>query len=255
MSSVSKGNDAVIGTKDSLPHDIREIAMLRSEVIAWTALDPALAPNVGPSSCCTVFGIFLIIPCFWPHLLLMWPCLCSMKTKIENTIRSQYWILTETELKIVIKHHDTCCIPGCSEAGDSVQSIPLENITDCGTQALGKGFTNSCVKPLPIIYVDTAGHVKVENGPAHEAMGYGLARQEWFIREILNRRDIVKGGGGGYMQRDHEFSSAVVATPVMERGSTKSPGDRIKDITDLRMSGVLTQEEFENKRQEIINSI
>jgi hypothetical protein len=255
MSFVSKGIDAVIGTKDSLPHDIREIAMLRSEVIAWTALDPALAPNVGPYSCGTFFGIYLTLPCFWPHLLCIWPCLCKMKTKLENTIRSQYWILTETELKVVIKHHDTCCIPGYSEAGDFVQSIPLENITDCGAQAVGKGFTNSCVKPLPIIFVDTAGHVNMENGSAHEAMGYGLARQEWFIREILNRRDIVKAGGCGYVQRDHAFSASVVATPIMERGSAKSPGDRIKDITDLHMSGVLTQEEFEKKRQEIINSI
>ena len=102
-----------------------------------------------------------------------------------------------------------------------------------------------------MLYVDTASFVRKEGGQQHETMGYGLARQDWFIREVLNRRDIVKGN-----HLLNACEGAAVATPVMERsGSATSAADRMKEITELHNSGVLTREEFLEKRKDIIDSI
>ena len=253
MSHILTGTSEILGTKDSLPHDIAEMAILTNEVIAWTALDPQLAPDVKlffcshywPSLCA-----FVVCPLSWPFLVISLPIICDSKARLEHSIRSQYWILTETDLKVVTKSHDKCCIPGCCESGHSVVSIPLECITNCGTKEYGNGSTHCFCKLLPILFIDTAGHSLFTQGVHVE--GYGLANRAWFAREVLKRRDIVKG----IVVPNHAFAEAVVEAPVMERGTTaKSAADRIKDVTDLRTSGILTQEEYDKKRQEIIDSI
>ncbi|KAI2488661.1 hypothetical protein MHU86_25715 [Fragilaria crotonensis] len=252
MSVVPKDSYTAVETEDTLPQDVHEIAALRNDVLAWTSLDPEFAQDVGIYDFDSAFCAFIFLPCFWPHLLIMSPLLCFAKTNFENRIRNQYWILTDTELKIVTKNYDVCCLPGCINSGDSVQTIPLESITECGSNNPRKGFVTSCCKPLSKLYVDTAGFVRKDGSPEHEIIGYGLARQDWFIREVMNRRDIVKG--------NHSLNAccegAVVATPVMERGgSTRSAADRMKDITELHNSGVLTREEFFEKRKDIVDSI
>ena len=141
------------GTSDggslSLPADVRQAARLRSRVIMWSHLDPALSDELGRFLCCRTFGPFLMLPCFWPHLLCVWPCLCGMKAASRNEAVSQYWILTETELKIVTMDHDATCCPGCCRTGDQVKTVPLENITDVGVDARGSGMANSCAGDLP----------------------------------------------------------------------------------------------------------
>jgi hypothetical protein len=201
----------------SLPADIRAIANLRHRVVAWTALDPNLKDEVGGYVCGHTFGMFAILPCFWPHLLLCWPFLCAAKVDSVNTIRGQYWILTETELKVIVTRHDASCIPGCCEVGDVVKTIPLENITDCGVSGRATGLVNQCAGSLPEIYVDTA------SGKAHEATGIALAKHERFVQAVLNQRDVVKGYAAGnpstFVTVTATAPAAAAAYPVMERGA------------------------------------
>jgi hypothetical protein len=173
---------------------------------------------------------------------------------MSNGSKSLYWILTENELKIVSMSFDQCCLPGCFQSGNTVKSIPLENITDCGVGARGNTCGNQCVGDLPNIYVDTASAKE-----GHEAEAVALAGHEWFISEILNRRDIVKQGGGAAVPM-HSYSApapAMATVVAMERGDTtrRSAAERIKEITRLHESGILTNEQYEKKKQEIIDSI
>jgi hypothetical protein len=204
----------------SLPPDIRGIANLRNRVVAWTTLDPNHENEVDGYVCGRTFGVFAMFPCFWPHLLFFWPCLCAAKVNAVNSIRSEYWILTETELKVIVTRHDESCISGCSEVGDVVQTIPLENITDCGVSGRATGLANQCAGSLPEIYVDTAS---VRQGQAHEATGVALAKHERFVQAVLNQRDVVKGGHAAgtstTMVATTAETLAAAAYPVMERGS------------------------------------
>lgn len=116
---------------------------------------------------------------------------------------------------------------------------------------------------MPTIYVDTASSgnvVGAKSGIAHEAVGLGLANYDWFIHEILNQRDIVKNGG--LIARSQALAAPV--TVIMDsRGGgggaggngNRSAADRIKEISELRDQGVLTETEFQKKRQDIIDSI
>ena len=91
-----------LGTDQNLPRHIRDMAGLRHRVVAWTTVNPAY--DIDKYVTTRVFGIF-ILPCFWPHLILMWPCLCAARTATTNAAKSQYWILDEKELKIVYENH------------------------------------------------------------------------------------------------------------------------------------------------------
>jgi hypothetical protein len=246
------------GNKHNLPEHVREMTGLRNEVIAWTSLDPKHEGDIEYYACCQLSGRLLVIPCFWPFMIILSPFLCTECISESNRIKSQYWILTENELKIVSESHDQCpCVPGCFQSGNTVKSIPLENITDCGVQARGNGFGKRCAGDLPIIYVDTAS---AKDG--HEAIAVALARQQWFIREILIRRDYVKQGQGAALLT-HSTSAALApvmatASAVMERGGDtthRSAAERIDEITQLHTSGILTNEQYEKKKQEIIDSI
>jgi hypothetical protein len=247
-----------IGTDRDLPPEIREIAGLRSDVIAWTALDPQYESDLCRSTCCAISFPFLVVPCLWPHGIIFSPCLCAAAYSSQNRMKSQYWILTGTELKVVIKSYEVC-LPGCCRTGSLVKSIPLENITDCAVQSPGTGCGAASTGPLPSMYVDTASSGKgSDGGQRHEAIGYGLAGYSWFISEVLHRRDIVKGRSAPPVDSYNTNGAEVVtAIPVMDRGSSANDSveARIQKITKLHEDGLLTTEEYTKKRQEIIDSI
>jgi hypothetical protein len=232
-------------TKLNLPEHVRQVAGLRGDVITWTQIDPDLENQLGRYACCRTFGPLLVLPCFWPHLLILWPCLWSTATNIENTARSQYWIVTEQELRIVSLDHDACCIPGSVKSGVICKTIPLENITDAGLDAIGKGWLNKCAVDLPTIYVDTAS---VSQG--HEAVGLALANYESFIRQILDSRDAYKAA-----QRSVPSTMSMVRVDNDSYVGGKSPAERIANITELRENGILSQQEYDQKRKEIISSM
>jgi hypothetical protein len=220
MSVVLKDKSDILGTKDNLPHDLAKI-VVRSEVIAWTAFDPELERDVRRFACRALFYLPLIFPC----ALIVLPILLVEKMNLQRRIRNQYWILTETHLKIVTKSYERCCIPGCNPSADSVQSIPLEDIICCEAETVGNVCWNS--NPLPTIFVDTpANGVNADpeyGSPLHAAVGYGLSHQVQFIREVLNRRDIFKGNLLR-SQAAAAAAAALVATPVaaaMERGGNE----------------------------------
>jgi hypothetical protein len=195
-----------IGTKFNLPQDVRETADLRSEVIAWTTLDPELSDDIATYLCINTVGASIALPCFWPLIAMGSPCLCAHFMSAENELRSQYWILTEFELKIVSLSYSVFTLPGVGyESGTAVRTIPLECIVDCCVVDRGRGYLNLFVAALPEIIVETAS---VVNG---RTTGVALVDYERFIREILNQRDIVLCRG----RKEGDVNLA----PTMERGS------------------------------------
>ena len=223
-----------LGTNDNLPSHVREIARLRSQVLAWTALDPRLTPGeIEAFACCSRICLLIVVPCFWPAMLWLLPCIyCNVRT-LKNDILNSYWILTKSDLNVLTTHF--------------VVSIPLESIKTCGTKMNREICCINCfVKPLPSLYVDTITFTWMEDGPLHSAEGFGLANQDLFRSEILKRRDIVKRDcmKNNLSPRKEimtPMSRALIATPAMERGSAKSAADCMEDVTNLRTSGRTSQ--------------
>jgi len=168
---------------------------------------------------------------------------------MENEFRSQYWVLTQDELRVVSLDHDASCCTGCSRTGDKVQSIPLENITDCGKDNRGNGCCNNLAGDLPTIYIDTASSGKASSGTSqnHEAVGYALKNYDWMVTSILSQRDIVKAG--------RLAPVAPVGQVIAVRGDAKTVKERLAELQNLLDSGVISYQEYTKKREDIISSL
>jgi hypothetical protein len=228
-----------VGTRHNLPEEIRAmIGSNASSVIAWTTVDEE-EWDIERATCCMTFGPFLFLPCFWPHLIVCCPFFCFKKWLSSMDIRNTYWILTEHDVKIFCCGFGDAC---CYTSGDSLVSIPLLQITDCGIQTPSQGCCGECVSALstiPTIYIDTPSTPR--EGKHHEAVGHGLAGYEWFLSAILQQRE--------WQRRQ------MVTSRVMERGDSETVERRIQKITNLLESGIMTKEEYNKKRQEIFASI
>jgi hypothetical protein len=230
-----------VGTSRNLPDDIRS-RLGSTTVIAWTTLDDAYESDIYQTTCCMTLGPFFVVPCLWPTLILCFPRLCVAQLDKELIIRTTYWILTDQDVKIFRRSYDFGC-GWCYSTGDSLESIPLSQITDCGIQEPVEGCYGNCVKSVPIIYIDTA-NTRTEAAPniwteakEHEAVGYALAGYDWFVAAILHQRNRGRCAALTTM-RDPE---------TVER--------RIEKINHLWERGIMTKEEYEKKRQEIFASI
>jgi hypothetical protein len=226
-----------VGTSYNLPEEVRaRLGGASSSVIAWTALDEEYEPTLGQTTCCVIFGPLLVLPCFWPLLIPFCPCLCMAKVAAEIIVRNTFWILTDQDVKILVRSANY----GCYKSGDNLKSIPLSQITDCGIQAPAQGCFGDCVKSIPSIYIDTAS---VREAQRHEVEGYGMAGYDWFVAAILRQRD-----------QGRATPITAIATP-MERGDPETVERRLEQISNLLERGVLTKDEYEKKRQEIVASI
>jgi hypothetical protein len=67
------------------------------------------------------------------------------------------------------------------------------------------------------------------------------------ISEIMNRRDVIVGN-----RRHHH---APVAQVVEERQPASSTEERLDEIQRLWNQGILNQQEYQDKRREIISQI
>ena len=237
-----------VGTSSDLPDDLVRVAHLeRTNVVAWATVDEEFEDKIWMATCCQHFGVFFFLPCFWPHLIVLSPCLLTRKISADDTIQNTFWVLTTTEVKVIMVSHEHIC---CYTKGAQVKSIPLDSITDCGISAPDTGC-GDCVTTVPTIYIDTASSSARSSNDAggHEEVGYGFSGYDWFASEICARRDKLRG------QNQH----IPVAYAEMDRGDQIEPvstiEDRLQKIRDLHNGGLVTDVEYEKKRQDIIASI
>jgi hypothetical protein len=143
-------------------------------------------------------------------------------------------------------------IDECVKSGVNCKAVPLEKITDAGLDAIGTGFINTCAVDLPTIYVDTASSGSTASSVGHEATGLALANYESFIRQILDGRDACKAG-----QRSGPAAMSMQRVGTTGYVGDKSSAERIADINELYESGIgiLSQQEYDQKRKEIISSM
>jgi len=304
-----------LGTAASFPGEIGRLAHIApQEVVAWTTFDEAKAADVDCYACGQAFGQGLVLPCFWPFLLVLSPCLLAGCAAEANRYKAQYWVLTREHLKVVTLDHDRTCLPGLCRSGLVVNSIPLERIIHCGTDAKGEGAFSCC--DLPNIYVDDAQtflgtasftssgeHPKPEHKAfavafkGHAAMAQAIASASASASAQHHANTLALFQPFGLlpqMQQQHVATQPTLhtaaptavptapplhtaaptavptapplhtaaptavptAVPVMEMAARgPSAQERLQELTALYNSGLLTQQDFDTKKQDILNSI
>jgi hypothetical protein len=163
-----------VGTSQNLPEEIR-IRSGVSNVIAWTTLDDQLEGSLGPA----IWWTFI---CFaWP-LLIQCPCLLLARDHLHHEIRHNFWILTDTEVKIFVPSSSDRCLCCC---GDTHRSIPLAQIAGFRLQSPHQSCLVKGLESIPKVYLDSI-FTPTEEKP-YEAMGYGLAGSDWFVAATVNQ--------------------------------------------------------------------
>lgn len=225
--------------QDGLPDAVLE-HLRGKQVLAWTLFDSD--HDIVQYACCSTCGKFLLVPCFWPHFVLLSPCLLASCIGKINLIASQYWVLTETDLRIIHLDHDTTCLPYCWRTGVSVRTIPLEKISDIGLDSRGRGVLNLCVGDVPVISVETAA-LSDKKQDNDESRGIGLHNHQWFVEQVLDQVELVR--------------NPVRTNRLGNRNdkSDKSSLERMQELKTLHERGFVSTEEYEQQRQMILQAI
>jgi hypothetical protein len=220
------------GGNGGLPEDIHEMADPRSGIVAWTSFDVAREQDLPRCEC----GRLADVLCFFPWML---PCFFLYLPAKMNDIKGQYWILTETDLITVTRNHDECCFPNVRQSGDTVQTIPLENIT---TSEVQSQQGHCCGGEIPMVKIYTPCRVEVDENdrpkaPRPAAVGVGLSQHDWFMREVFSWRDIVKNPPAG--------ARAFQTCSPMER--SESPASHTQISPGLNNVFICNESEKQNK--------
>jgi hypothetical protein len=265
-----------VGTIHNLPDDVRTMAGLQhpdaatADVVVWTKFDTEFEHTMTPSVlCCRIVWIAVLLPCICPCVTIMSPCLYTKARAQQHAMRNTYWILTDRDVKIVV-------------LANSVLSIPFCDIINC---YVPEPSSNKIF--MPALFIDTASSLaslpaSVDRRSSeiilrrfHAAAGMGLLDYNWFRTEILRRRDHLMmelptvPAASAMVEATFvvepactmvEATCVVEPTTAMDRGSTTTNSNesierRIQIIVDLHQRGIVTKEEYEMKRQEIIASI
>jgi hypothetical protein len=223
-----------VGDDSTLPRNVRAVAGLRSPTIAWTTMDPKYERNFQEWISDSMISDFIMRVVWVPlwifiaqtMVLPMWVVVCFLFVPIKSYPhpRNYYWILTETELKIVMVNHEQFFLKGIKQSGDFVRTIPLNSVVACGVE-FGKR------KPLvPQLYVDIAEPEEDTDGTVtHTAEGLAVAGPDWLAQEILRRRDLLQqdaSGHGDFNNTDiqQSFHIAPVLSPRLDNDEAAKDG-------------------------------
>jgi hypothetical protein len=184
---------STVGDDSNLPPDVRAVAGLQSPVVAWTTVDLSYERDLERYSP-TSASAFICFPL----------SLCSIGDRL--TYQNTFWILTVTELKIVVKNHEEFCLTGIKQSGDHVRTIPLDKIISCGVKPTKR------VPYLPHVYVDTSPPIELKDGTLqHAAVGFVLIGRDWFAQEILHLRDML--------QPTDNITGSTISAPSVSRAA------------------------------------
>jgi hypothetical protein len=85
------------GNAHDLPEELRKALKTSHRVVSWSAADPDLPYH--RFLVCQCIGPLIVLPCFWPHLLiLICPALCVQYSN-GQALKRTYLVLTEKTLE------------------------------------------------------------------------------------------------------------------------------------------------------------
>ena len=119
----------IIGDKEDIEYVVKNVP-LAGKLVGVFRPSPEAIKNVPLASFSMVF-----LPCFWPHLILLSPCLIGACFASRATLKETYYILTTDSL---IYHVSDPSIGFCSTGLDS-KEFSLQMIQDVTINNAGSG--------------------------------------------------------------------------------------------------------------------
>lgn len=199
----------------------------------------------------------LLLPCFWPHAVIVCTlggscCLVGNAAATAGMMKSRAFVLTEREVLIIQKECSSCycCFTPCSgcTTGEIIETLPLANITDLVFQGKGSNCcVTACITPPTEVLLQTNTGCGVGQGtnkmPLAAMLGANREAIQRFKHAVLDQRDSLTG--------------QVAPTPMAlgAPGHMAPAAQRMAQLKELQQQGLITAEEFERKRQAIIEQM
>lgn len=223
------------------------------------------------ASCLPMMPI-LVLPCFWPHAMVLSPCLCTCFWMNKYVLEGSQTILTNQRIYRVVDS-DGCC--NQNQSGD----LALGDINSVGNQALTPcGNCNVESVTLGVPYGHSLANTGGGKHRANNKLQFIVDHSDEALALIRRAKNAAPAGTNnaagvfGALQGLAAGMGAMSATPianateiqmaqpveamVMARDESKiSVMDTIADLARLKENGVLTEAEFAAKKAELLQRL
>jgi len=251
-SPASKVQLLVENEDEALPQAVMD-ALLRakndSPILAWTQMDPMLESSLHKQLRMEWTKLCLqglLFPCLFPCWA--WD-LCGQQTRRSEEI----WVLTEESLYRVSLDTTFC---GCASTGEEVLRLPLEDLSLYWCKDLQVEMPEAGCLRRKVPMMNVAGHeynsVPNQRGPFKIACGYALKDVEVFAAAILRQHYLAKAKAESM---DRGQTPAAALPVVSAERQEDAIRDRLALAEKLRSEGLITEEEYQDKRQDILASL
>jgi len=196
-----------------------------------------------------------VCPLFWPHLIIMSPCLAAQYFVAKAVAESLVYVLTNRRLYKSIDPKTggaVCCSPG-QDSGE----VELTSITGLGIDLPGNAFGIKCCPTKQVVLSLPLGHALAERervgrgSHRHLALGSKMVMYVDNPQEVVSLIRSVKDAAPGVAP-----SIVVQAAPVQPMEIARDdPAEQIASLKKLLDAGALTQEEFDQKKTELLSRI
>jgi hypothetical protein len=206
-----KDADVTDWKKGGLPKHIRDIIGFQdgAPVIAWTSYDSKLPGSRWRNSCvvigtpilavlCLVYLLFgfVISPVYFGLVFLILVFGLPFWIVRMAVSKHLFWVLTENQLYIVSKNHDCfASFPGVFVKGNSVFSVPIENVTDCGVVESVTMFGVEFPRTIFGVEFPRTIYVEVVSNISRRRVDANLANADDFVKAVLNQRNLMQTQG------------------------------------------------------------
>ena len=189
------------------------------------------------TAACSMMPLALFyLPCFWPHALILSPCLCAGYCAANASVKGTTYALTDRNF---IRIADFDCY-GCYKSGSDSAATALSDIKAISVNAKASGCTACCS-------VD-ALHIGVPAGSP--AANYGGRKHvpHSQIRCLMDDPENVRSMINSAKQNQNSLFAPE--TQAMEASQTAA--EKILGLKTLLDAGAITQSEYELKKGELL---
>lgn len=189
----------------------------------------------------------LACPCFWPHAIVCCPCIVAGFLNAKAYFEGTMHIVTD---KSLYRHTDTAppcpCLP---TTGRESGSQPLADITSFGSDMPGAACGKQCCPTTKIVLGVGQGSVLANCGgskhvPSSQCMIL-LPNPEEALAFIRNAKEQAPG----QQAMGHSFAMPATVVGAPAQDATQ----KILGLKQMLDAGAITQEEFDDKKKEIMD--
>jgi hypothetical protein len=130
------------GNSRDIPPELSKLLPKNSIVLYWSLPDPDQPLCQGIF--CERARPLLVLPCFWPHLVLLGLPMACAANCTKKTVLRQGVVVTTSTVEFIQMDYDVCCIPGIYTVSGTSRSIPLGSISSLDINKKDSGCLTCC---------------------------------------------------------------------------------------------------------------